>query len=1332
MFAFWPFLSGLTHFIFAMIMGKFMVRKYYELRWGWLLAFGIMMTIFEWSILLRSLIQMPEFFHTITIMAQFVAFFMLIEFSRTSLMNRGIRLNPAWVYIPPIIIAIAAFFYDKYLFFLFISIFFVVYSLAFPMAILWTLSKNFSRRRWLFYLIEGMLAFYGITFLVSTSSYETYATSLRNLFPNIVESGDWVYIVRAGSIYIIAFTIWIINSLSEKERSATTRKILGIRPNFTTAILLIAAMSLGWFFSDYFAHRSITELNEKYQKEASFFKMKVVDEMNLIQRSVKGVSGAYNLIRALQQPTPANLNSANNVLERYQQALGISVCYLMDKNGTTIASSNRDSPKSFVGKNYGFRPYFKKAIQGKPASYFAVGVTSGKRGFYASHPVFDLDGRIVGVVVMKADLSQLLEVVNGGKESVMILNPDGVVFLSNRPELQGKSLYPISNRIQSELIRSRQFGLHPFTSIFDEQIKNHSLQKLGNDNIIFVTVPINEEGWQIAVMGKVTELTIYQLFVLIITFLGVMAILVFMMVLEQTGEIAVNIAESEQQLRMLFESAPQMIFLVDMEDFRIVLFNQLAREWLGYEPQGLLHQNFGKLFQSNFEIFKKEVKEVSGDQVIRFSDYRFLKKNGMVMDVEGTGARIQWAGKELFIFFLRDVTDQKKIQKEIMENERKYRNLFDNASDAIILLSGGRIFDCNHKATEIFGVSREQLIQALPQDFLPEFQLNGSRSIDLFTDHMTKTLKGQSSRFSCQYLRGDHTPFDAEVSLNRVEVKGEIVVQAIIRDITEQKQLERKLKEARDKAIEASRTKSEFLANMSHEIRTPMNGVIGMLDLLSSTELTAEQKDFVDTAKVSAESLLTIINDILDFSKIEAGRLEIEETELDVHTVVETVGETLAKQAHEKNLEFICYTDKSVPANLKGDPVRLRQILINFANNAIKFTERGEVEVHCTLHRKAGNKVWLKFFVRDTGIGIPKDKQQKIFQAFEQADGSTTRKYGGTGLGLAISRQLIELMSGQLELESEPGKGSTFTFYIPFELGEKEKILPLELKQNLKRKRVLVIDDNATNRKILEQMLANFHMLSQSASSGREGLRKIKEAVDRKEPFHLVLLDVRMPEMDGKQVLLKLKEEGYLSFLKVVILSSSGSPAENRWYQRNGAAQFLYKPIKQARLLETIQQIFSEELRPVENKMENREKSVVETEETSTPLRKFKILLAEDNRINQKVAVRMLQNMGYAVDVANNGREALNMAFADHYDLVLMDVQMPEMDGIESTLAIRANENNNQHLTIIAMTAHAMKGDRERCLAAGMDDYLSKPIQKKELEAMLEKYLHSEQVAMTN
>jgi len=775
-----------------------------------------------------------------------------------------------------------------------------------------------------------------------------------------------------------------------------------------------------------------------------------------------------------------------------------------------------------------------------------------------------------------------------------------------------------------------------------------------------------------------------------------------------------ELEDRQRFLDSLIESSPIAIVAIDAND-GVEMCNTAFEALFHYRQEEILGHPLSRLLGS--DETRDEV-ESNRENASRGGTTHVTTKrsrsDGTVVDVEGFCVPRVVDGKASgSVILYQDITQRRQAERALADRTNLLNSLIENLPVGIVLTDPESVvLMCNPAFEKLFGYRQDEMMGRKIMDLLATGEIRHQMEA---TQRLV--LAGNLSRMATRRRRADGTLVEVEVTAVPVIRDGKISeVMVIYYDITERKRVEEALWRAKEAAESANRAKSEFLANMSHEIRTPMNGIIGMTELVLDTELDSEQREQLNLAKASADSLLTLINDILDYSKIEAGQMDIESIDFSLGDCVGETMKALSLRAHQKGLELAFEIEPNAPDGVMGDPGRLRQILNNLVGNAIKFTETGEVVLRVKLESREPDFVRLQFEVTDTGIGISSEKQTAIFEPFKQADGSMTRKYGGTGLGLTISSRLVELMGGKIWVESELGRGSCFYFTVCFKpQRSSSKLAAQRDPSSLLGMPVLIVDDNSTNRRILCKLLSNWGMRPSEAENGTKAMAALIQAKSAGKHFPLILLDAQMPEMDGFALAEYIKRHPDFRAGTVMMLSSAGQRGDSVRCRDMGIASYLTKPIRQGELLDAILIAVGS---PVKPEMKAQAVARRTPRETACSLQ---ILLAEDNPVNQLLVVRLLEKWGHKVVIASNGRKALEALTREPYDLVLMDVQMPEMNGWEATRAIREMERETgKHVPIIAMTAHAMKGDDEKCFASGMDDYLAKPIRTAELIAILD------------
>lgn len=795
------------------------------------------------------------------------------------------------------------------------------------------------------------------------------------------------------------------------------------------------------------------------------------------------------------------------------------------------------------------------------------------------------------------------------------------------------------------------------------------------------------------------------------------------------------LSESEKRVSLFVKHAPVAMAMFDKQ-MRYVL---TSRRWLidyNLKDQNIIGRSHYDVFP-NMPASRRELHQrVLAGEALKSEEDPFERADGT----------IEWLRWEMhpwrdnkgevggMIFFADDITERKQAEEALRDSENRFQAFMNNSSVvAFIKDAEGRFVYVNKMFERLFHLSEAEVL--------------GKTDFELWSPEVAQTMRENDinvlqTNQPAEILETVPTPDGTSEHWTSYKFpirdnKGQAFVGGIAIDVTERKKLEAELKRALDAALDSARLKSEFLANMSHEIRTPMNGVVGMTDLLLDTPLNAEQAEYAEIIKKSGDALLTVINDILDFSKIEAGKLNFEIIDFDLDETIENTVALFAESTQKKRIELASLVEANVPVELRGDPGRLRQIMTNLIGNAVKFTKSGEVVIRVKNESETVDHAWLRFSVADTGIGMSDETKKYLFQAFTQADGSTTRQYGGTGLGLTITKQLIEMMDGAIEVESALGKGSIFSFTACFEKQSVAAIKKFPPLTDLTGLRVLIVDDSRTNRLILKHYVTTWGMIAVEAADGLNALEELREAARTNQKFDLAILDLMLPIMDGFDLARRIKEDAEISDVRLILMPSFGARGHSAEAKQAGIAGYLVKPLRQTDLFNCVAAVMGEKQSQT-NVLETT--TVVQPSQLVTKhLLKEKgaantkpILVVEDNPVNQKVIRLQLERMGFAVDAAYNGREALEALAKNGYSLVLMDCQMPEMDGYQATNEFRLRENGVSRTPVIAVTANAMQGEREKCLAAGMDDYISKPIQREALEQMLERWLESENKATNN
>jgi PAS domain S-box-containing protein len=1003
--------------------------------------------------------------------------------------------------------------------------------------------------------------------------------------------------------------------------------------------------------------------------------------------------------------------------------------YVLSADGTVVAHDT--AGPSSVGMNLSFRPYFQQAIKGAVSVYAAVGVTSGERGLYYAAPLYEKESSasaIIGVVLFKAAFESFESTFDRLGYPVLLMSPQGVVFASSDPRWLYAMTSPLTQQRIDQVRALRQFGDRfdkgggselPFTADARQTLINDVPYAIARRNIDWN----DPEGpWQLVMLDDVSALMPLdeRLWVGGAAFFGLLVL--GTMVLDMVGNRR-RMRAARERFRVLgaaLESSPVAVTITDAEG-RIEWVNAEYERKTGYRRSEVRGKKPSIVAsgQTPTETFKDMWAQLTAGRSWQ-GHFINRRKDGALFHDEATLLPVfDEQGQRIAIVGLHeDVTERRDLQTRIASQLAFQQALIEAIPVPIFYKDEkGRFMGFNRAYEEAFGIQREDLVgkTVLDVPYLPQEE---RVLLKRYEEEMVAGSKWLHMERDVRHADGKlHRSLFWLHAIDRPDGSPGGTIGTLV-DISERMEAEIELRHAKELAEETATLKSNFLANMSHEIRTPMNAIIGMSHLALKSGLSARQMGYVSKIQQAGQHLLGVINDILDFSKIEAGKLQVERQPFVLDRMLGGVADVVGYKAAAKGLELVLDVASDVPQHLVGDALRLGQILINFANNAVKFTERGEIHVLVRLVESSGPRVLLRFEVRDTGIGVAPEQMARLFKSFQQADVSTTRRYGGTGLGLAICKSLAELMDGEAAAESTPGKGSSFWGTVPLERGMQPR-QPVQLPAaGLRAQRVLVVDDNETAAAVLADMLETMGFEATQVHSGEQALQTLTQAQADGNGFGLLLLDWQMPVMDGLELARRIRSLGLDQVPQLLMVTAYGREELIRSAQKEGIESVLVKPVSASLLYDTLMQ-------PLEHGWLPSHAPMLQTpqpDELPASLRGARVLLVEDNELNQLVALELLRDAGLQVDVAGNGQVALECIGRQAYAAVLMDMQMPVMDGETATRQLRADPRHAA-LPIIAMTANAMAADRERCFAAGMNDHVAKPIEPAVLWAALARWI---------
>jgi PAS domain S-box-containing protein len=1076
---------------------------------------------------------------------------------------------------------------------------------------------------------------------------------------------------------------------------------------------------------------SVTEREIFQERRAHYAKQVEHTARNLAMETLSSQAMGASMLLGLQEPLiktalqgetldEPHVLSILRPMRNYFDATGV---YLINREGQVIAHETEET--KITGMSLSFRPYFQQAMQGKASVYAAIGIYTGDRGLYYAAPVYAgtlATQEIIGAIVLQMPVTILEKVLQELDGVALVLSPQGVTFASKSEELLYSSVGKMTEERLADIRKQRQFG-----RLFEKESPNQLPFSLDNDYVewngrryalVVQSIIWNSYGgnWQLAGLQDTSEWfpPAYRFTVGLLSFAVVTLLGVLMQVVLQMRHRSEEARRRFLVLGTALDSSMAGIVLTDATG-RIEWSNPVFEKDSGYDARALHGQSLDTMLVEQ----ERDSVRAALDDALRTgrnwrSELQALRRDGSTywLNMVVTSVRGRKGETVGRVVICDDISDRKQLEMQLQDSVSFQQALIDTIPYPVFYKGADtRFLGVNRAYEVVFAVDRADLVgkRVLDLAYLAEADRIEYQRED---EEVIRTAGEVRREVNMPYADGKLHQTLYFVSGFRLSDGSPGGLVGTFVDISDQKAAEAALAAAKQAAEEAARIKADFLANMSHEIRTPMNAIIGMAHLAMRSDLNARQADYVRKIQQSGQHLLGIINDILDVSKIEAGKLGIEAIEMSLDTVLENVANLIADKAVDKGLELVFNVASDVPTELIGDPLRLGQILINYANNAIKFTERGEIDVCIRKQAEDESHVILYFAVRDTGIGLTPEQVGNLFQSFQQADASTTRKYGGTGLGLSISRSLAQMMGGEVGVESELGKGSTFWFTARLRRGVPHRVLMPHI--DLHGRRVLVVDDNDTARHVLVEMLTAQAFSTSEAASGQEALQMVQGAMLAGTPYDLILLDWQMPGLDGIETASRINAMNIQPKPHCMLVTAFGREEVIKAAESAGMDQVLLKPVNASLLLDSIMRAFG--------KAQNGDSPMQRVVREQVDFGGAKILLAEDNELNQEVAVALLEDAGCRVTLAADGAQAVAAVQADDFDLVLMDMQMPIMDGLTATRAIRGLPGYAT-LPIVAMTANAMVADREACLAAGMNDHVSKPIEPQALWQALEKWL---------